>query len=113
MKLTNFFKLKKPDGSDFYDVENFNYNADVIDEELEKVNSAIGQIATQKGHTKTIIKVGADTVVTDRLGGNIVTVETISKSGNIVTSVLKDSTGKIIETRTISKAIDGITEVVV
>lgn len=80
---------------------------------VTSVSSAIGQIATQKGHTKTITKVGADTVVTDRLGGNIVTVETISKSGNIVTSVLKDSTGKIIETRTISKAIDGITEVVV
>lgn len=47
MKLTNSLKLKKPDGSDFYDVENFNYNADVIDEELEKVNSAIGQMAYQ------------------------------------------------------------------
>lgn len=55
MKLTNSLKLKKPDGSDFYDVENFNYNADVIDEELEKVNSAIGQIALQKSENKVTV----------------------------------------------------------
>lgn len=49
MKFTNSLKLKKPDGSDFYDVENFNYNADVIDEELEKVNSEIGQKLDKSG----------------------------------------------------------------
>lgn len=53
MKLTNSLKLKKPDGSDFYDVENFNYNADVIDEELEKVNSAIGQMANDRGYVNS------------------------------------------------------------
>lgn len=103
----------KPTENEYYDIEIINKNTQLANDLIEENSSAIGQIATQKGHTKTIIKVGADTVVTDRLGGNIVTVETISKSGNIVTSVLKDSTGKIIETRTISKAIDGITEVVV
>lgn len=105
--------FQKPKEEEYYDINIFNQNAQLSNDLIEKNSSAIGQIATQKGHTKTITKVGADTVVTDRLGGNIVTVETISKSGNIVTSVLKDSTGKIIETRTISKAIDGITEVVV
>lgn len=105
--------FKKPEGTEFYDIDTVNHNTQLANDLIEENSSAIGQIATQKGHTKTITKVGADTVVTDRLGGNIVTVETISKSGNIVTSVLKDSTGKIIETRTISKAIDGITEVVV
>lgn len=53
MKLTNSLKLKKPDGSDFYDVENFNYNADVIDEELEKVNSQIGQRVNKAGDEMT------------------------------------------------------------
>lgn len=110
---TTSLGFQKPKEEEYYDINIFNKNTQLANDLIEKNSSAIGQIATQKGHTKTITKVGADTVVTDRLGGTIVTVETISKSGNIVTSVLKDSTGKIIETRTISKAIDGITEVVV
>lgn len=116
--FTNFLKLLKKnpatDGKDTFNIETMlNENWDKIDQKVEENSSAIGQIATQKGHTKTITKSGTDIIVTDRLGGNILTVETISKSGNIVTSVLKDSTGKIIETRTVSKAIDGITEEVV
>jgi hypothetical protein len=36
MKTTDNFNLNKPESTDFYDVDNFNDNMDIIDEELEK-----------------------------------------------------------------------------
>ena len=34
MKYTTNLNLKKPDQEDFYNVDDFNYNADIIDTEL-------------------------------------------------------------------------------
>lgn len=39
MKTTENLKLKKPELTDFYDVENFNENADIIDEEINKLKT--------------------------------------------------------------------------
>lgn len=38
MQETNFYKLKKPDDADFIAVEDLNYNADVLDQELNNLN---------------------------------------------------------------------------
>lgn len=37
MKETTNYHLKKPEETDFYDVEDFNYNADLIDEKLSNL----------------------------------------------------------------------------
>ena len=37
MKETTNYHLKKPEETDFYDVEDFNYNADLIDEKLSNI----------------------------------------------------------------------------
>lgn len=42
MKFTNKFKLKKPEGSDVVDINDFNGNADIIDEELAKIDDKAG-----------------------------------------------------------------------
>ena len=36
MKLTSNYELKKPEGTDTVNIEDFNYNADIIDTELKK-----------------------------------------------------------------------------
>ena len=41
MKYTGNYNLKKPDGTDVVNIEDFNENADIIDAELKKLNDAI------------------------------------------------------------------------
>lgn len=38
---TECFGLKKPEGEDFYDIEDFNENADILDAELKKANDRL------------------------------------------------------------------------
>lgn len=42
MTTTTHYGLKKPAGSDFYDVADFNYNADAIDEALYELDTGSG-----------------------------------------------------------------------
>ena len=44
MKYTEELNLKKPGVEDFYDVEDFNQNADVIDSEFKKMKEHLNQI---------------------------------------------------------------------
>ena len=37
MNFTKWFKLRKPDQEEFYDVDDFNFNADILDTELKNV----------------------------------------------------------------------------
>ena len=37
MNFTKWFKLKKPEQEEFYDVDDFNFNADILDTELKNV----------------------------------------------------------------------------
>lgn len=41
MTNTTNYGLRKPDTSDFYDVQDFNYNADVLDEKLYETARSI------------------------------------------------------------------------
>jgi len=68
MKYTPNYGLKKPEQDDFYNVEDFNDNADIVDEELkelnDKVDSHLAENATLSalGHVKHgIINVTLDT----------------------------------------------------
>ena len=44
MKMTEKYKLKKPEAEDFYNVEDNNDNMDIIDEELGKLNETTGDL---------------------------------------------------------------------
>lgn len=37
MKLTTNYSLKKPEGSDVVNIEDFNYNADIIDGKIKEI----------------------------------------------------------------------------
>ncbi len=45
MKYTPNYGLKKPEQYDFYNVEDFNENADIIDEKLKEIEDGIENIA--------------------------------------------------------------------
>lgn len=50
MKETTNLKLKKPDLNDFYNVEDFNYNSDVIDRSIKEVKDT-AESKAPKNHT--------------------------------------------------------------
>ena len=49
-EYTKYLRLIKPQGHEYYNVENFNHNAELIDKETEKLNNAVTKI--QEGATK-------------------------------------------------------------
>ncbi|WP_252248079.1 hypothetical protein [Clostridium sp. ZBS20] len=83
MKLTSNYSLKKPDGSDVVNVQDFNDNSDKIDLELKKVDSSLKDIAndsypiveatgtnTYIGSTARITKLSKGTRCTLFIGNN-------------------------------------------
>ncbi|NFG25625.1 hypothetical protein FC777_00525 [Clostridium botulinum] len=52
MKLTSNYSLKKPEGSDVVNVQDFNDNSDKIDLELKKVDSSLKDIANKVDNIK-------------------------------------------------------------
>ena len=49
-EYTKYLRLMKPLGNEYYNVENFNHNAELIDKETEKLNTAVTKI--QEGATR-------------------------------------------------------------
>ena len=47
---TKYLRLMKPQGHEYYNIENFNHNAELIDKETEKLNNAVTKI--QEGATR-------------------------------------------------------------
>ena len=43
MKLTTNYNLKKPEGGDTVNIEDFNYNSDIIDNELNTINTKLDE----------------------------------------------------------------------
>lgn len=43
LNYTQFYKLRLPEGHDYYDVEDFNSNTMIVDGELNKLKNMIGQ----------------------------------------------------------------------
>lgn len=41
---TKYLRLMKPSGNEYYNIENFNHNAELIDKETEKLNTAVTEI---------------------------------------------------------------------
>jgi hypothetical protein len=55
MKTTANYGLKKPEGTDVVDAQNFNDNADVIDTQLKKLNDNAGALSTLKTTAKNTL----------------------------------------------------------
>ena len=77
MKLTTNYSLKKPEGSDVVNIDDFNYNADAIDTKLKAVEtqsntnkSNISSLQTQVSENKASIL-----AVQSELGTNKSTLE--------------------------------------
>lgn len=51
MKETTNYKFKKPDTNDFFNVDHFNYNTDLIDKELNNLKKEIESKATDAAGT--------------------------------------------------------------
>lgn len=51
MKTTNYLNLKKPEGADFYNIEDSNYNMDIIDRKAKTLDDKIKSIEDQSGQT--------------------------------------------------------------
>ena len=49
-EYTKYLRLMKPQGNEYYNIENFNHNAELIDKETEKLNNVVTKI--QEGATK-------------------------------------------------------------
>lgn len=47
MQNTTYYNLKKPEGTDFYNIENENDNMDIIDAELKEHDDAISELNTK------------------------------------------------------------------
>ena len=61
MKETTNYHLKKPEETDFYDVEDFNYNADLIDEKLSNLEHNTTLIQNSGGGFAAGTDAAADT----------------------------------------------------
>lgn len=53
MQETNFYKLRKPDEADFINVEDLNYNADVLDQELNELKNKSFEIVNNLSDSST------------------------------------------------------------
>lgn len=63
MKNTENFGLGKPESDEYYDVEVFNNNADIVDAELKKHSDKINNLSTDIEEVKTSFQTGCDTIV--------------------------------------------------
>ena len=58
---TKHLRLIKPSGNEYYDIENFNHNAELIDKETEKLNNAVTEIKNEATREKAgIVQFGTE-----------------------------------------------------
>ena len=80
MEYTDKLKLKKPGGSDFYNIDDFNENADAID-------AAIKDLDSKKANVGSAVTFGGDVSATKGDGGKVSLVEEAQKTANLTDKV--------------------------
>lgn len=86
MTETDYLKLKKPDQADFYNVDDFNANADIVDAKLKEIDASKGQpggIATLDGSGKLAQKQSADILWSGELTSTSAAPSTVTLSNSI------------------------------
>lgn len=60
-EYTKYLRLMKPQGNEYYNIENFNHNAELIDKETEKLNNAVTEIKNGATREKSgIVQFGTE-----------------------------------------------------
>ena len=78
MKLTTNYGLKKPEGSDVVNIDDFNYNADILDSKIKEVSSSIESLELIASNVKMANGSTVEDSITNlqaELNGNVSTLE--------------------------------------
>ena len=51
MRLTTNLGLKKPEGTDVVNIDDFNYNADILDAKVKEISNKLSSISTNAKNT--------------------------------------------------------------
>jgi len=70
MQLTTNYKFRKPAQTDNVNVDDLNYNMDIADAELKKVNTQLGEMENNK-QAKIKLKTGSDFTTSELANGEI------------------------------------------
>lgn len=81
MKTTNYLNLKKPEGTDFYDVEDNNSNMDALDAKAKTVDEKIKSIEDKSGQVD-----GELIEINRKIVGNAQNINSLSEGINLVKS---------------------------
>lgn len=66
MRLTTNYGLKKPEGSDVVNIDDFNYNADILDSAIKEVKTKVDSLNL----TATNVKMADGSTVQDAVSTN-------------------------------------------
>jgi len=78
MKLTTNYGLKKPEGSDVVNIDDFNYNADVLDNAIKEVKTKVDNLNLTASNVKMADGSNVEEAITNlqtELNGNVSTLE--------------------------------------
>jgi hypothetical protein len=68
MKLTTNYSLKKPEGSDVVNIDDFNYNADIIDNAIQEIKNTSSTNKTNISSLQTKVDNGQNYKITNDNG---------------------------------------------
>ena len=78
MKLTTNYGLKKPEGSDVVNIDDFNYNADILDSKIKEVSNSVESLELVASNVKMANGSTVEEAVTNlqtELNGNVSTLQ--------------------------------------
>ena len=78
MKLTTNYSLKKPEGSDVVNIDDLNYNADILDSAIQEVKGKIDGLELVASNVKMADGSNVEEAITNlqaELNGNVSTLE--------------------------------------
>ena len=78
MRLTTNYGLKKPEGSDVVNIDDFNYNADILDSKIKEVSNSVESLELVASNVKMANGSTVEKAITDlqaELNGNVSTLQ--------------------------------------
>ena len=78
MRLTTNYGLKKPEGSDVVNIDDFNYNADILDSKIKEVSNSIESLELVASNVKMANGSNVEEAITNlqtEINGNVSTLE--------------------------------------
>ena len=75
MDLTTNYSLKKPSGADVVNIDDFNYNADILDKEIKSIRTKLDGLNL----TATNVKMSDGSTVEDTVSANKTSILSLEK----------------------------------